>query len=97
MALKARVWRRRGEGLIITAKGSKDEAGGKRLHVIFAIAYNKGVILCEPYDKMNGMFLASFIRQHLNLCFGRAGPKRDEKRFFVMDNDFSQIWWKRTC
>lgn len=91
MAPKARVWRKKGEGLIITAKGSKDLAGGKRLHVMVAIAYNKGVILCEPYDKMNGKFFASFIRQHFNLCFGKAGPKRDGKRLFVMDNDPSQI------
>ena len=82
---------KKGEGLIITTKGSKDLAGGKRLHVMVAIAYNKGVIHCEPYDKMNGKFFASFIRQHFNLCFGRAGPKRDGKRLFVMDNDSSQI------
>ena len=91
MAAKARVWRRKGEGLIITAKGSKDLAGGKRLHVMVSIAYNKGVILCEPYGKMSGKFFASFIRQYFDLCFGRAGSKRDGKRLFVMDNDPSQI------
>ena len=87
MAPKARVWRRKGERLIITAKGSKDLVGGKRLHVMVVTAYNKGVILYEPYDKMNGKFFASFICQDFNLCFGRAGPKRDGKRLFVMDND----------
>lgn len=66
-------------------------AGGKRLHVMVAIAYGKGVILKEPYDKLNGQFFANFIRQHFNLCFGRAGPKRDGKRLFVMDNDPSQV------
>ena len=71
-------------------KGSKDLARGKRLHVMVAIVYNKGVILCESYDKMNGKFFASFIRQHFNLCFWRAGPQRDGKRLFVMDSDPSQ-------
>ena len=91
MTPKARDWRKKSEGLQITSKGSKDLAGGKRLHVMVAIAYGKGVILNEPYDKMNGIFFADFIRQHFNLCFGRAGPKRDGKRVFIMDNDPSQV------
>ena len=66
MAPKARVWCQKSEGLQVTSKGSKDLAGGKRLHVIVAIAYGKGVILKEPYDKLNGQFFANFIRQHFN-------------------------------
>ena len=54
---KARVWRKRSEGLTVAAKGSKDLAGGKRLHVVVAISYRKGVILREPYETMNGSFL----------------------------------------
>lgn len=91
MAPKARVWRRKSEGLQVTSKGPKDLAGGKRLHLIVAIAYGKGVILKEPYEKLNGNFFANFIRQHFNLCFARAGPKRNGKRVFVMDNDPSQV------
>ena len=34
---------------------------------------------------------ANFIRQHFNLCFARAGPKRDGKRILVMDNDPSHV------
>ena len=44
----------------------------------------------EPFDKLNGKFFANFIREHFNLCFGRAGPKRNRSRKFVMDNDASQ-------
>ena len=29
-----------------------------------AIAHGKGVILNEPYEKMNAQFFANFIRQH---------------------------------
>lgn len=43
---KARVWSRRGEGIKITAKGSKDLPSGQRLHVIAAIAY---VVLKESF------------------------------------------------
>ena len=35
---KSRVWRKKGEGLAITAKGSKTLAGGRRLHVLAAVA-----------------------------------------------------------
>ena len=86
---KARVWRKQGEGLQITAKGSKDLAGGRRLHLLVAIAYGKGVILKETYEKMNGQFLSQFIRDHFNLCFAAASPKRNG-RLFLMDNNLSQ-------
>lgn len=89
-ASKSRVWRKKGEGLMFTGKGSKDLAGGRRLHVIVAIAHGKGVILSVPYEKMNGQFFAGFIKDHFNLCFGKAGPKLGGKRLFLMDNDPSQ-------
>ena len=84
---KSRVWRKKGEGLAITTKGSKALAGGRRLHVLAAVAWGKGIILSEVYDKMNGDFFAQFIKNNFNLCFGKAGPKTDGKRLFVMDND----------
>lgn len=39
---------------------------------------------------MNGTFFAQFIREHFNSCFTKAGPKRNGKRLFLMDNDPSQ-------
>ena len=87
---QSRVWRRREEGLQLTAKGSKELAGGRRLHVIVAIAFGKGVILKVPYEKMTGTFFANFIREHFNITFTKAGPKAHGKRLFVMDNDPSQ-------
>ena len=84
---KSRVWRKKGEGLVITAKGSKVLACGRCLHVLAAVAWGKGIILSEVYDKMNGYFFAQFIKNNFNLCFGKAGPKTDGKRLFVMNND----------
>ena len=48
MAPKARVWRQKSEGLHVTSKGSKDLAGGKRLHVMVAIAYEKELFSKSP-------------------------------------------------
>ena len=53
---RSRVWRQKGEGLQLTTKGTKDLSGGRRLHVIVAIAAGKGVILSVPYEKMTGHF-----------------------------------------
>jgi len=87
---KARVWRKQGEGLKLTAKGSKDLPGGRRLHVIVAIAHGKGVVLREANDTMNAGFFAKFISNHFNACFACCRPKRNGQRLFVMDNDPSQ-------
>lgn len=87
---RSRVWRRKGEGLKFTSKASKNLAGGRRLHVLVAIAYGKGVIMKVPYENMSGDFFAMFIRSHFNLAFGQAGPEMNGRRLFVMDNDPSQ-------
>ena len=53
---RASVWQKREQGLRFTAKGCKDLASGRRLHVFVAIAYGKGVILKVPYKKKTGEF-----------------------------------------
>ena len=90
IAPKARVWRKRSEGLIVTGRGSKELAGGKRLHVMVAIASGKGVVLKVPYKKMDGPFFKKFLKQHFNICFARCGPKKDSCRLFLMNNNPSQ-------
>ena len=87
---KGRVWRKNGEGLAITAKGSKDLPAGRRVHFLVAIAYSKGVVLIEEYNHMNGSYFAEFVRNRLNVTFAKAGPKYNSLRLFVMDNDPSQ-------
>ena len=85
------MWRKRSEGLAVTTKGSKDLAGGKRLHLLVAISYNKGVIVAEPYEKMNSEFFSSFIRRHFPTLFEVAGKGDSERKIFLMDNDPSQM------
>ncbi len=73
---KGKVWRKRSEGLKITAKGSKNMAGGKRLHLLVAIAYNRGVVYVEEYTKMNGVYFSdSVVRNFLHLFHGRGTQK----------------------
>ena len=52
----------KGEGLKITAKGSKDLPGGRRLHVIVAIAHGKRDVLREAYNKMNATFFGEIYK-----------------------------------
>lgn len=87
---QGRIWRKRGEGLQITAKGSKEMAGGRRIHMLVAIAYGKGVIVAEQYEKMNGEYFSQFVKNRMNLLFAKSGPKYNGKRVFLMDNDPSQ-------
>ena len=58
-APKARIWRRKDEGLTTgcLAKGRKEGTGGNYVKVIVAISHNKGVIACHPFQKMTGRFL----------------------------------------
>ena len=86
---KVRVWRRQSQGLTVTAKGSKDLAGGKRLHVLAAMSYGKGDVLRETYETMKGSFFATFVREKFPRCFVRAG--RGKLRLFVMDNQPCQV------
>ena len=89
---KTRVWRKRGgEGLLITTKGSKELARGRRLHLLVAIAYGKGVICAETYEKMDGPYFARFIRRQFPTHFDITGKQSNNTpKLFVIDNDPSQ-------
>ena len=72
LAPKGRVWWKRAEGSEVTAKGSKNLAGGKRLHLLVAISHNKGVVLVEEYEKMTGTYFAWFVRNQFRPIFAQA-------------------------
>ena len=80
---KSRVWRKPGEGLQYTAKGSKELAGGRCLHLMVAIAHGKGINLKESYEKMSGEFFSAFIRSRFNITFAKAGPKPNGARLWI--------------
>ena len=89
-APKGRIWRKKGEGLEpgCTAKGSKAGTGGKVLKVMVAISHEKGVIIAEPYEKMNGDYFANFITRNFHGMFQRAN--KGVRRLWLQDGDPSQ-------
>ena len=87
---RSRIWRKSGEGLSLTAKGSKDLAGGKRVHVMVAIAPRKGVILAEVYEKMSASYFSDLVNRKFLTLFRLAGKTCRCEKTFVMDNDPSQ-------
>ena len=48
----------------------------------------KGVIICEEYDKMNGVYFSDFIRRNFIQMYGDAD--KDHVDYFVQDGDPSQ-------
>ena len=89
-APKAHVWRKKSVGLTpgCIGKGRKEGTGGKVLRLMEAISYNKGVICCEPYEKMNGRYFASFLDDHFNRLF--AAADKGCSRTFLQDGDPSE-------
>lgn len=89
-APRARIWRKKTEGLEIgcVAKGRKEGTGGKVLKLIVAISFDKGVICCEPYERMCGELFSSFIKNNFNRLF-RIADKGDS-RMWLQDGDPSQ-------
>ena len=76
--MKNRVWRKKGEGLKFTVKGSKNLADGHWLHLIVAMAYGKYVVLKEAYKKLKGPIITKYIRDILH-CVCRIWAKKKIK------------------
>lgn len=79
--MKNRVWRKKGEGLKFTVKGSKNLADGHWLHLIVAMAYGKYVVLKEVYKKLKGLLSQSTFGTFY-IVFAESGPKRNGKGLF---------------
>ena len=66
LAPAARVWRTRGEGLELTAKGRKDLRGGNICQFVIGTSFGAGAVLVEEYTKMNGQSFFEFIETTLS-------------------------------
>ena len=90
-APKKKLWRKKSERLApgLTTKSNNIGVGGKQAHFLVAVAYKKGVILCEQYHgRMTGKLFADFVRESLPEVFSKsANPKG---RYFLQDGDPSQ-------
>lgn len=87
---RGRIWRKTNEALALhcTAKGDHIGSGGKVLKIMAAISYDKGVIIAQEYDHMDGTFFAKFIKDFFPDMF-----KMSEKAhpfLFLQDGDPSQ-------
>ena len=85
----SRVYRKSTEGMSrgCTTKGKKEGTGGRYVKLIVGITHGKGVVICEPYEKMDGEFFADFIDKRFTDMFNRADK---DSNVFVQDGDPSQ-------
>jgi hypothetical protein len=90
LAPKGRVWRKRSEGLTpgCTAKGQKTGTGGRVVKLMVVISYDKGMVICKAYDKLDGRYFANFIDENFESMFGTAD--KSLKRLWLQDGDPSQ-------
>jgi len=86
-APKARIWRKKKEGLThcCTGKGSHVGSGGRVLKLMVGISYGNGVVLCEQYEKLDGQKFHDFVLDHFNDAFEKS--HKGNYRIFVQDGD----------
>ena len=85
----SRMWRKPSQGLKrgCTSKGKKEGTGGRYVKLIVAISYGKGIVKCQPYDRMSGDFFAEFILANFEQMFEDAGK---DSSTWIQDGDPSQ-------
>ena len=85
----SKAWRKKNEGLSVTAKGKKEGTGGKSANFFVGISYNKGVVLCEQYeDHLNGEIFGEFVKAHFRGAFKSSiNPKG---KVVLQDGDSKQ-------
>ena len=89
-APKARIWRTTKEGLALgcTAKGKKEGTGGRVLRLLVPISYQKGVIACDPYEKLDGPFFEKYVKDNFQGLFEKAD--KGLSKLWLQDGDPSQ-------
>ena len=70
------------------AKGSKEGSGGKVVKLFVSISYNKGVIACDPYEKLDGPYFEGYVRRTFPGLFKKA--KKGKSMLWLQDGDPSQ-------
>jgi hypothetical protein len=63
----------------------EEGSGGKMVKLIVAISFGKGIIDCDQYDKMNGIFFKDYIRRKFHILFKSAGKLHS--RLWIQDGD----------
>lgn len=77
-APKAREWRKKSEGLIVTSKGKKE--GQVNSNFMVGISYNHGVVLCEKYDgAITGQKVANIVKSSFAEAFKNSVSPRGKR------------------
>ena len=91
------MWRTRGEGLELTAKGCNDLRRGNICYFVVGISFGAGAVLVEEYTKTNGQYFSEFIATTLHRALIiRAAETRKEKLLVLQNNYPSQNIAKAT-
>lgn len=88
VAPKAKVWRMPSEGLKVTRKGKKEGNGGNKVRLFVAIAYGKGVIMCEQFPPeltFNGVNYRQFVLEHFPLALKKSA--NPTQKLILQDGD----------
>ena len=71
------AYRRKSEGLVLSAKGKKEGVNGKVANFFVAIFYKKSIVLCEQYmEQINGDNFSTFVRKHFPAAFQKSSNYR---------------------
>ena len=85
----SRAYQRKGKAMCITAKGKKEGVNGRTVHLFVAIAYCKGVVMCEQFlGKYNANSYSKFVRKYFPATFVKANNSKD--KLFLQDEDLVQ-------
>ena len=87
-ATKSMTWRKKNEGLALhcTAAGSHDGSGGRVAKFMVAIAYGKGVTMCNEFKvRLTGKSFADFVVKYFPPCFSNSA--NPVGKLFLQDGD----------
>ena len=85
-----RVWRKRSEGMEkgCTSRGSKCGTGGRKVNFLVCISHGHGVCSVTQYEKMDGAYFTSFVKNEFPRLFRDFG--KTEEKLWIQDGDPSQ-------
>ena len=79
-APRARIWRKRNEGLELGCTAKAGKAGVTNVNFMVAISWTHGVVLCEHYEgNITGQKFADIVTQHFPGAFERSIDPRGRR------------------
>jgi len=77
--------------IALPREGRKADNGGKTAHFFVAISYGKSVVMCEPYEELDGEMFAKFVKKHFPIAFRRSCKPLGSRQLLARpDGDPSQ-------